>query len=103
MNESQVVAGLGALAQEDRLRIVRYLVRQGADGANAGAIAAALEIAPSRLSFHMAALEKGALVAKSRQSRNIIYVAQFTQLAALSGFLFEECCADQTDAPGCCP
>ena len=36
MNEKNVLEMLGALSQETRLRIVRYLVAQGEEGASAG-------------------------------------------------------------------
>ena len=38
MNEDQVIEALGALAQETRLRILRFLVTKGSDGASAGEI-----------------------------------------------------------------
>ena len=38
MEKSEVISGLGALAQETRLDIVRFLVRKGSDGASAGSI-----------------------------------------------------------------
>ena len=101
MNESQVVAALTALAQETRLRIIRFLVRQGPAGANAGAISAAVDVAPSRLSFHMAALEKGGLVSRKRKSRHVIYAAEFSTLAAVTSFLGEECCAGQAGDAWC--
>ncbi len=102
MNESQVVAALSALAQDTRLNIVRYLVRQGATGANAGAISTAVDVSPSRLSFHLSALEKGALVKKSCASRHIIYAVNFASLATLVEFLTEECCVDQSEQAECC-
>lgn len=102
MNESQVIAALSALAQESRLRIIRFLVRRGPNGANAGEISVEVDVAPSRLSFHMAALEKGGLVTRTRQSRHVIYAAQFAVLAGVNQFLGEECCADQSGEEPCC-
>lgn len=102
MDESQVIAALSALAQETRLRIIRFLVRQGPNGANAGEISAAVDVAPSRLSFHMAALEKGGLVSRKRQSRHVIYAAEFSTLAGVNAFLGEECCAGQAADDACC-
>ncbi len=102
MDESQVIAALSALAQETRLRIVRFLVRKGPGGANAGDIASAVDVAPSRLSFHMAALEKGGLVSRKRQSRHVIYAAEFSTLAGVNAFLGEECCAARSPDDTCC-
>ena len=53
ISEEQAIRALGALAQASRLRIFRALVIAGKDGMPAGALATALDIAPSALSFHL--------------------------------------------------
>lgn len=54
MDELQALGGFAALSQETRLRIVRMLVKAGAEGMAAGAIAEALDgSAASRVSFHL--------------------------------------------------
>jgi len=102
MNESQVTSALSALAQTDRLRIARFLVKRGPIGAPAGLIAKQFAMAPSRLSFHLAALEKGGLVSKTRQSQRIIYVLNFEAMRDLTSFLGSECCSEMdADCPTC--
>jgi DNA-binding transcriptional ArsR family regulator len=110
MEESQALAGLSALAQETRLRILRQLVRAGPDGLAAGLVAESVAVSASNVSFHLKELERAGLVAQRRVARSIIYTADFTTLAALIGFLMQDCCNGRPDicAPAiasiaCCP
>ena len=102
MDAAQAVASLAALAQETRLAIVRHLVRCGTDGAPAGRIGEAVGAAPSRASFHLAALERAGLVTATRVSRRIVYRADFERLGALLAYLIEDCCADDARVRACC-
>lgn len=102
MRESQALGILGALSHETRLRIVRYLVRRGADGASAGDIAEQVGAASSRASFHLANLEHAGVIMSERHSRSIIYRANFTDLGGLISFLLEDCCGGHPDIVACC-
>ena len=99
MNCEHAISALGALAQEHRLALFRLLVRAGEDGMAAGAIADALGIAPSSLSFHLAQLSRAGLVEQERRHRSIIYRANYTAMNALVGYLMENCCAGADCAP----
>lgn len=102
MEATHTIAALAALAQEHRLQAFRFLVQQGADGAAAGAIADHLSIPASSLSFHLAQLERAGLVTRVRQSRSLIYAADFAAMNALVGYLMENCCGGATVfAPAC--
>ncbi len=102
MEATHTITALAALAQEHRLQAFRYLVQQGADGAAAGAIAEHLGIPASSLSFHLAQLERAGLVTRVRQSRSLIYAADFATMNALVGYLMENCCGGTTVcAPAC--
>jgi ArsR family transcriptional regulator, arsenate/arsenite/antimonite-responsive transcriptional repressor len=110
MDERQAVAGFAGLAQHTRLRIVRGLVRAGPDGMAAGAVAAAVGVSPSNLTFHLKELEHAGLVRSRRAARSIIYAAEFAALGALIRFLMEDCCAGHPEicapalaAPCCHP
>jgi DNA-binding transcriptional ArsR family regulator len=92
MNAQQIVTALAAIAQEHRLQAFRFLVQRGAEGAAAGAIAEHLSIPASSLSFHLAQLERAGLVVRVRKSRSLIYSADFAAMAALVGYLTENCC-----------
>ena len=98
VNDAEAIAAFAALAQDHRLAAFRKLVRAGETGMPAGAIAEALEIAPSSLSFHLAQLAGAGLVTQERQHRTIIYRADYAAVNTLIGFLLEKCCeADQCD------
>ncbi len=88
---------LGALSSEARLRIFRYLVRQGPDGASAGDIATACDITASTLSHHLNQMRNAGLIERTRQSRSLIYVADFKTMNALINFLSDECCNGQPE------
>ncbi len=100
MEASRAAAGFAVLAQETRLRLVRLLASRGASGMAAGELAAALKVAPSTLSFHLAALEQAELVRSTRQGRHIIYAVRFAGLRALLSFLTETCCGGRTELCG---
>lgn len=92
MKIEAAVGRLAALAQETRLRIYRLLVEAGPQGLNAGAIAAALDIAPATLSFHLAHLARCGLVTSRQESRFIFYAANFAAMDELIAYLTENCC-----------
>ena len=92
MESETVVRALGALAQEHRLALFRLLVQAGPDGLAAGAIAEALGVPASSLSFHLAQLTNAGLIAQRRDGRSLIYSADYGAMTALVGFLMENCC-----------
>ena len=93
MNASAAIAALGALSQEHRLAIFRLLVQAGKEGMAAGAIAEALGVPNSSLSFHLAHLHRAGLISQERRSRSLIYAADYAVMNALVGYLMENCCA----------
>jgi DNA-binding transcriptional ArsR family regulator len=99
LDSAAIVAALGALAQEHRLALFRLLVQAGEDGLAAGAIAAALGIPGSSLSFHLAQLARAGLVRQERRHRSIIYRADYEAMNALIGYLTENCCGGAACAP----
>jgi ArsR family transcriptional regulator len=96
MQTKRVVDALGALAHETRLGIFRLLVQRGPDGLSAGAIAERLRIAPPTLSFHLADLMRAGLIDQRRESRSLIYSANFESMHALVDYLTENCCAESS-------
>jgi ArsR family transcriptional regulator, arsenate/arsenite/antimonite-responsive transcriptional repressor len=92
MDSSAVVNALSALAQEHRLALFRLLVQAGEQGMSAGAIAEALGIPNSSSSFHLAALTRAGLIRQERQSRSLIYSADYGAMNELIGYLMENCC-----------
>jgi ArsR family transcriptional regulator, arsenate/arsenite/antimonite-responsive transcriptional repressor len=89
----QVIAALGALAQEHRLAGFRALVQAGEQGLAAGTLAENIGVSPSSMSFHLAQLSHAGLIAQRREGRSIIYSANYPAMSALLGYLTENCCA----------
>src|SRR5258707_13784060 len=92
MKKPQALAGLSALAQENRLDTFRLLVQAGPDGMPAGEVAAALSLPPNTLTFHFDRLREAGLVTVRRQGRSMIYAARYEAMNALIGYLTENCC-----------
>ena len=93
MKAADAVGALGALAQDHRLKLFRILVQAGEGGMAAGAIAEALGVPNSSLSFHLTQLRNAGLILQERQHRSLIYRANYQAMNALIGYLMENCCA----------
>lgn len=106
MTADDTIRALGALAQEHRLAAFRLLVQAGPEGMAAGALAEALGVPPSSMSFHLAQLTHAGLITQRRQSRSLIYAADYAAMDALMGYLTENCCGGAACAPArqtsCC-
>lgn len=98
MKKSVVLAALGALAQETRLDIFRYLVEVGSAGAPAGQIGERFGLPLPTLSFHLKTLQHAGLIQRVRQSRSLIYSADFGAINAVLGYLTENCCDGHPEA-----
>jgi DNA-binding transcriptional ArsR family regulator len=99
METTQAVQALSALAQETRLGIFRLLVQAGPAGMPAGQIGEKLDLAPATLSFHLAGLTRSGLARSRQDGRFVIYSADFQAMAALVGYLSENCCGGRVCAP----
>lgn len=99
MQSQLAVSALAALAHEHRLAIFRLLVQVGPDGRPAGVIAEMLGLPASSLSFHLAHLLRAGLIEQRRESRSLIYSADFDAMNGLVGFLTENCCGGASCAP----
>jgi DNA-binding transcriptional ArsR family regulator len=103
METKDVLAALGALAQESRLATFRLLVQTGPGGLAASKIAEHLDIAPSSLSFHLKELSHAGLVTPRQEGRFIIYSANFDTMNSLLAYLTDNCCGGESCAPACPP
>lgn len=92
MEPDRVIRALSALAQDHRLAAFRLLVQAGANGMPAGMLAERLGVPPSSMSFHLAQLANAGLVSQRRESRSIIYAADYAAMNGLMGYLTENCC-----------
>ena len=98
MKKSTAVAALGALAQETRLEIFRLLVQKGPQGLAAGEIGDRLGLPSPTLSFHLNQLRFAGLVTSRRESRSIIYSANFKGMNDLLAYLTDNCCGQGSSA-----
>jgi DNA-binding transcriptional ArsR family regulator len=103
LKAESAIEALGALAQEHRLALFRLLIRAGDKGMAAGAIADALGVPNSSLSFHLAQLRNAGLILQERQHRSLIYRANYPAMNALVDYLMENCCAGADCGVGAAP
>ena len=113
MEIKSAIDALSALAHDGRLTVFRMLVQAGAAGIAAGAIARRLDVPNNSLSANLAILTRAGLIAPRRDGRSIVYTADYDRMAALLGFLMEDCCqgspeicaplADIVNRALCCP
>jgi DNA-binding transcriptional ArsR family regulator len=103
MNDDAAISALTALAHGDRLAAFRLLVRAGPQGLASGAIAESLSVPPTRMSFHLATLERGGLLWSRREGRHILYGADYDRMRDLLGFLTEDCCGGRPEICGDLP
>ena len=80
-----------------RLEAFRLLVKKGPEGMVAGDIAAALDLAPSSLSFHLKALTHAGMVSVEQEGRFLRYRANLALMQAMVDYLTAECCAGHPD------
>ena len=105
MKTTRVIDALGALAHEHRLAIYRLLVQRGPEGLPAGAIGERVGLVPSSLTFHLQNLQRAGLIAQRRESRQLIYSADFAVMSGLVGYLTDNCCGNSSTecASNCAP
>ena len=102
MEEPDAITALAALAHPLRLRVFRALVAAGHDGLTPGVLAERLDVPAATLSFHLKELSRAGLVCPERQSRNLIYRAEFSTMNALLAYLGDNCCQGQPCELGDC-
>lgn len=84
-----------ALGSEQRLSVLRILVRAGQQGLSIGELGTRSGVTGSTLTHHVKILAQAGLVTQERQGRSIICAAvAYDEITALSEFLLSQCCAD---------
>ena len=102
MDQSKALAALQALANAQRLTLLRHLMPTGDDGLAAGHIAQALGLSASGLSFHLAAMEGAGLIRSRREGRNVFYAVDRRVIGGLLGHLLNDCCMGDAQVRDCC-
>lgn len=94
----QAASSFAALGSEQRLSVLRVLVRAGPEGLSIGELGERSGVTGSTLTHHMKFLSAAGLVRQMREGRRIICVgAAYERMQELSKFLLNECCADAVD------
>jgi len=92
---ARMASAFAALGSEQRLSVLRTLVRAGPEGLAIGELGARSGIAGSTLTHHVRILAQAGLVRQTRQGRSVICAAaDYPEMRELSEFLLSECCAD---------
>ncbi len=92
MKKTDAIAALAALAHETRLDVFRLLVQTGPEGMPAGQIGERLGLPSATLSFHLSHLRHAGLVTFRRESRSLIYMAEYPAMNDLLAYLTANCC-----------
>lgn len=93
LQEDDAVTALSALAHKDRLAAFRLILTAMPNGLPSGEIASKLSIAPTRMSFHLATLERAHLLTAQREGRVVRYAIAPHTMRGLLRFLTEDCCS----------
>jgi ArsR family transcriptional regulator len=86
-----------SLSSGVRLDVYRLLVRAGKVGMVAGEIAAALNLPPTNLSFHLKSMTHAKVVTVNQEGRYMRYRANLALMQELIAYLTEECCQGHPD------
>jgi len=92
-------AAFAALGSEQRLLVMRALVRAGPVGLSIGELGQATGITGATLTHHVKFLTHAGLVEQVKRGRSVICAAvAYDTVQNLSNFLLSECCADAGEA-----
>jgi len=95
LDVTRAASTFAALGSEQRLHVLRILVRAGPEGLTIGELGARSGVTGSTLTHHMKILAAAGLVDQKRQGRKIICVGiDFARIEDIATFLMKECCAD---------
>ena len=92
---AEMASTFAALGSEQRLAVLRTLVRAGPDGLAIGEVGQRSGVTGSTLTHHMKILAQAGLVQQTKQGRTVLcFAIAYPEMYALSDFLLNECCAD---------
>jgi len=96
----QAASAFSALGSEQRLSVLKTVVRAGPQGITIGNLGQRSGVTGSTLTHHMKILTQAGLVEQVKDGRSIICIAAaYDKVRALSDFLLSECCADDDAIP----
>ncbi|EPX76356.1 Transcriptional regulator, ArsR family [Salipiger mucosus DSM 16094] len=84
-----------ALGSEQRLNVLKTLVRSGPEGLSIGELGQRAGVGGSTLTHHLRILTQAGLITQARKGRSTICAAaDYSEVRSLSEFLLTHCCAD---------
>lgn len=90
-------SGFAALGSEQRLSVLRHLVRAGGKGRSIGELGEAVGLSGATLTHHVRALSHAGLVTRKKEGRLVRVAVDYARIRALSDYLLSECCADSDE------
>jgi DNA-binding transcriptional ArsR family regulator len=93
---------LSALGHPVRLKILRFVVQAGMEGAPAGDIQSHVDLPASTLSHHLKRLVDAGLLSVRGEGTFHYYGAQYVTLRRLTDYLWEDCCKRGGKSSSCC-
>jgi len=96
LNIAQTASAFAALGSEQRLSVLRALVRAGDDGLSIGELGERVGITGSTLTHHVKLLAQAGLVDQVKTGRVIRCAVAYPRVRELSNYLLDECCADSS-------
>ena len=92
---ARTASAFAALGSEQRLSVLRALVRAGAQGLPMGVLGERTGVTGATLSHHVRTLVQAGLVRQRKDGRRIVASVEIGAVEALSDWLVAECCADR--------
>lgn len=98
---AEAASTFAALGSEQRLLVLRALLRAGPNGLSIGELGERTGITGATLTHHMKTLTAARLAEQEKRGRSVICIsANYDELERLTQTLFNECCADCDPAEG---
>jgi DNA-binding transcriptional ArsR family regulator len=95
LSAAETASAFAALGSEQRLAVLRCLVRAGAAGLRIGTLGERTGVTGSTLTHHLKILAQAGLISQTKTGRSIQCRVSYDRITALSAYLMQECCADR--------
>jgi ArsR family transcriptional regulator, arsenate/arsenite/antimonite-responsive transcriptional repressor len=87
MDDESAIGCMAALSHTLRMKIFRFLMSKGPNGAHAGEISEAVDVGATTASFHFKELHRAGLIIATREGRFIRYSIRMETVRGLFSYL----------------